>query len=427
MKFTSTLVTLIAVLRSADAKKDKEEDVDVDVEMVDVDTKFVVDYPTYFPTYAPTVKDETSSPKGFLGNDLIDVPELGIRLDSSLTATKIANVGQKVQLTNGESSLRWHNWMDGATAIALPNGNHVYVSNSEDDDGKGGVYGLYFDKDGKPYDYKQLLSGTTWNCSGGQTPWDTWVSCEEHSRGQCWEIDPNPSSDYHHKPQQTVLGGQDGGMYEAVAVQDDIKKADGPTFFVTEDQSNGALRRVETSCRGWEALKVGGCSSKTTYLRFLNNQRFEWTSDENLGRQSASKHYPNTEGITYHNGKLSFVSKAWYVMFTLDFDSMTWTKERTGRKLIGQGSFLGQPDGVISGYNQRYMYFTEEDEKGNGMYARDEYGQYYTVFQAMSGQYVGDETVGMAVSPDGKTMYVGYQESGVLFALKRKDDKVWDR
>ena len=170
MKFTSTLVTLIAVLRSADAKKDKEEDVDVDVdvEMVDVDTKFVVDYPTYFPTYAPTVKDEvsskgvygqlfytklhfflhltssiqTSSPKGFLGNDLIDVPELGIRLDSSLTATKIANVGQKVQLTNGESSLRWHNWMDGATAIALPNGNHVYVSNSEDDDGKGGVYGV---------------------------------------------------------------------------------------------------------------------------------------------------------------------------------------------------------------------------------------------------------------------------------------------
>ena len=225
----------------------------------------------------------------------------------------------------------------------------------------------------------------------------------------------------------SLLLHTDGGKYEAVAVQDDIKKADGPTFFVTEDRSNGALRRVETSCRGWKALKVGGCSSKTTYLRFLNNQRFEWTSDENLGRQSASKHYPNTEGITYHNGKLSFVSKAWYVMFTLDFESMTWTKERTGRKLIGQGSFLGQPDGVISGYNQRYMYFTEEDEKGNGMYARDEFGQYYTVFQAMSGQYVGDETVGMAVSPDGKTMYVGYQESGVLFALKRKDDKVWDR
>lgn len=218
----------------------------------------------------------------------------------------------------------------------------------------------------------------------------------------------------------------DGGNYEAVAVQDS-KDSDGPTFFVTEDRHRGALRRVETTCRGWNALKVGGCSSKTTYLRFLNNQRFEWTSDETLGRQSAAKNYPNSEGITYHNGKLSFISKAWYVMYTLDFNSMTWTKEKTGRKLIGEGSFFGQPDGVISGYNQMYMYFTEEDWKGNGMYARDELGNYYTVFQAMSGQYLGDETVGMAVSPDGKTMYVGYQEKGVLFALKRKDHKVWDR
>jgi hypothetical protein len=32
--------------------------------------------------------------------------------------------------------------MDGAASIALPNGDYVYVSNSEDDDGKGGVYGV---------------------------------------------------------------------------------------------------------------------------------------------------------------------------------------------------------------------------------------------------------------------------------------------
>jgi len=85
---------------------------------------------------------QPSTPKGFLGNELIDVPELGIRLDSSLTATQIAKAGQKVQLKDGNSNLRWHNWMDGASAIALPNGGHVYVSNSEADNGKGGVYGV---------------------------------------------------------------------------------------------------------------------------------------------------------------------------------------------------------------------------------------------------------------------------------------------
>ncbi len=85
---------------------------------------------------------QPSTPEGFLGNDLVDVPDLGIRLDSSLTATKIAKAGQKVQLKNGKSVLSWHYWMDGATAISLPDGNHVYVSNAEDDDGKGGVYGV---------------------------------------------------------------------------------------------------------------------------------------------------------------------------------------------------------------------------------------------------------------------------------------------
>lgn len=29
--------------------------------------------------------------------------------------------------------------------------------------------------------YKALLTGTTWNCGGGLTPWNTWISCEEHS------------------------------------------------------------------------------------------------------------------------------------------------------------------------------------------------------------------------------------------------------
>ena len=217
-----------------------------------------------------------------------------------------------------------------------------------------------------------------------------------------------------------------GGSYEAVAFHEG-KNSDGPTFFVTEDSSNGALRRIETSCSGWDALKIGGCSSTTSYLRFLGNQRFEWTTDEALGRRSASRNYPNAEGITSHDGKVSFISKAWHLMITLDLDKMTWTKEKTGRKLVGEGSFLGQPDGVVSGHNQKYLYFTEEDDRGNGMYARDEHGVYYTVFEAMQGQYVGDETVGVSVSPDGKTMYVGYQEKGVLFALKRKDDEVWDR
>ena len=57
-------------------------------------------------------------------------------------------------------------YMDGAGVTTLPDGGYVYVSNSEDDSGRGGVYGLYFNKDGEITNYKALLSGTTWNCGG---------------------------------------------------------------------------------------------------------------------------------------------------------------------------------------------------------------------------------------------------------------------
>lgn len=108
----------------------------------------------------------------------------------------------------------------------------------------GGVYGLYFDEDGNVIDYKTLLNDTSRNCGGGLrqvtyvlwsfqalslsktdshlmlhlhcSPWNTWISCEEVSKGQCWQIDPNPLSEYHETPMETLLGGADGGKFETV-------------------------------------------------------------------------------------------------------------------------------------------------------------------------------------------------------------------
>lgn len=150
-----------------------------------------------------------------------DIKRLGIKVSKGITVRVIANAGRSINLASGKkSALPFHSSPDGAAVFPLTNGGYVYVSNSEVQDNRGGVYGVYMDDDGNVIDYKRLLSGTTRNCSGGATPWKTYVSCEEYGSGQCYQVDPDPASEHHLLPEKTVLGGKGGGNYEAVVSSD---------------------------------------------------------------------------------------------------------------------------------------------------------------------------------------------------------------
>jgi hypothetical protein len=126
--------------------------------------------PSILPSRVPSGYPTASPFKLFnYGESLYTNYELGIQLSEGLNAKLIAQKNSRVKYADGsESTLRFHEWLDGAGVAPLPDGGYVYMSNSEDDTGKGGVFGLYFDKDGGITNYKALLSGTTWNCGGGK-------------------------------------------------------------------------------------------------------------------------------------------------------------------------------------------------------------------------------------------------------------------
>ena len=355
------------------------------------------------------------------GESLYTDHELGIQISDGLSAKLIAQAGEKVTLAKGDqSNHKYHLYMDGAGITPLSDGGYVYVSNSEDDARKGGVHGLYFNEDGEITNYKPLLTGTTWNCGGGVSPWNTWISCEEHDRGQCWQVDPDPSSAKHNSPEVTLLGGS-GGNYESVAV--DNTNEDKPVFFTTEDNSWGELRRFEADGNDWDSLHEGG---QTTYLQFLDGNKFKWTTSLEDGQNSAANHYPNSEGIAYHNSTLYFVSKVTQRLYILDLNDKTYTSERTGSSWVGQGSFNSQPDQIIGNDmdKRKYIYFTEDGGNAPGVHVRDRDGKYYTMVRAIpKGRYRYDETVGIAFSPNRTKFYFGFQDAGVLMEVTRDDGR----
>ena len=109
----------------------------------------------------------------------------------------------------------------------------------------------------------------------------------------------------------TLIGG-DGGHYESVAV--DNRNPDQPIFFLTEDFKQGALRRFEADGSGWDSLHTGG---NTTFLRFLDDNKFEWTGDESLDRLKRTIQVPRVFRITM--GSYTLYRKSYDV-----FSCLTW-------------------------------------------------------------------------------------------------------
>ena len=131
-----------------------------------------------------------------------------------------------------------------------------------------------------------------------------------------------------------------------------------------------------------------------------------------MGRYSQEKHYPNLEGIDYDDGKLYFVSKRLSKLFVLDLDNGSYTSSSTSDYSLYSGEFNHSPDQLVRNNNGKFLYFTEDGGKTPGVYAIDAEGKPYTIFEAYDEKYSGDETTGLAFSPDGTIMYTALQDCG---------------
>lgn len=122
----------------------------------------------------------------------------GLILSQGLSSRIVARTGQQVELFSPTGSntflsqRNFHDEPDGAAVLDWhETGGWIYVSNAEVKNQKGGVGAIYFDANGNVVDYQRLLEGTTMNCSGGKTPWNTWSKYILYTHTHtiyCWKL-----------------------------------------------------------------------------------------------------------------------------------------------------------------------------------------------------------------------------------------------
>ena len=162
----------------------------------------------------------------------------GIRLPDGFRSRLVARGDTPV----GDRGYRWHRASDGMAAFPREDGGFVLVSNCEDYDG--GASALRFDRRGNVLDAYRILDGTTQNCSGGGTPWGTWLSCEEVEEGRVWECDPEGRRKAVPHPAMGVF------KHEAAAVDARARQV-----YLTEDLVDGGLYRYTPE--RWPDLSAG--------------------------------------------------------------------------------------------------------------------------------------------------------------------------
>jgi hypothetical protein len=156
----------------------------------------------------------------------------GIRLPYGFTSRIVAEAGVA---PTSNSPYRWHQLPDGGAVFKdhsrSNQGGWVYACNEESK--TGGVGALKFNAQGDVIDAYRILDNTLWNCAGGKTPWNTWLSAEETPYGMVWETDP-----FGLNPPRRIdcLGSFE---HEACAV-DPVHRV----IYLTEDEKNGCFYRT---------------------------------------------------------------------------------------------------------------------------------------------------------------------------------------
>lgn len=341
----------------------------------------------------------------------------GLRLPDGFSSRIVARSGARVDGTD----YIWHAAPDGGACFITPDGGWIYASNAETPD-TGGVSSLRFDAEGRIVDAYRILIDTRINCAGGRTPWNTWLSCEEHDAGLVWECDP-------FKPGQGIARPAMGSFCHEACAVDPV----GHAVYMTEDRgSDSGLYRFRPA--RWPDLSsgvleiaeiVGDPATGTARTRWHrvpmpNPGPTDTACRHQIG---AAYRFQRGEGMVFHGGS---------IWFSTTLDHRVWeyrckdgairiAYDAAARAAAGREAPLRKPDNLAA-------------DAAGAIYAAEDGDDMQVVVIAPDGealpllQVVGhdrSEIAGPAFSPDGRRFYFssqrgtrGVKEGGITFEVR---------
>ena len=320
--------------------------------------------------------------------------ENGFRLADGFRSRIVARGAEVVPGTE----YPWHLASDGMASFPGAEGGFVLVSNSEAIEG--GASALRFDADGVPRDAYQILSGTSQNCSGGGTPWGTWLSCEEVEDGRVWECDPSGR-------RLAVAHAAMGIFKHETAAVDGRRKC----VYLTEDLVDGGLYRYTPD--RWPDLSSG----LLEIARVESGGRVTWIElpdpsarSERTRRQvAASTRFKRGEGLWLEGDTLYLTTTADHRVHAYDIARERIRVAYDG--LASESAPLLRVD-QLTGSRAGEVFVCEDiatDEIDMGVIARD---RSVSRFLSVTGpQHRGSELTGVTFDPSGRRMFVASQRA----------------
>ncbi|MGB2570217.1 alkaline phosphatase PhoX [Micromonospora citrea] len=316
----------------------------------------------------------------------------GIQLPAGFASRVIARSRQVVPGT----SYAWHDAPDGGACFIAGTG-WIYVSNSEISR-TGGASAVRFHADGTIASAYRILANTNRNCAGGATPWGTWLSCEEVSRGYVYETYPQGGTAAVRRPAMGRFN------HEAAAADPDRK-----VIYLTEDESSGCFYRFRPTVWGdlssgtLEVLVAGTATSgPVTWARVPDPDGYPTSTRQQV---SGAKKFNGGEGCWYADGTCWFTTKG---------DNRVWAYDAVAQRID-----LAYDDSLVTGGTAPLTGVDNITGSARGdLYVAEDGGNMeinmitpegvVTPFLRINGQG-GSEICGPAFSPDGSRFYFSSQ------------------